>query len=80
MTTIGPLAVPGYHVGDARELLRKLPDESVNCCVTSPPYWALRSYLPGRVVLRSDLTDAEIASVLAELATLGVSHIGDDET
>lgn len=24
--------------------LRKLPDESVNCCVTSPPYWGLRDY------------------------------------
>jgi DNA modification methylase len=24
--------------------LAKLPDESVNCCVTSPPYWGLRDY------------------------------------
>ena len=24
--------------------LRDLPDESVNCCVTSPPYYALRDY------------------------------------
>ena len=24
--------------------LRELPDESVNCCVTSPPYYALRDY------------------------------------
>ena len=30
--------------GDARELLKTLPDESVNCCVTSPPYWGLRDY------------------------------------
>jgi DNA modification methylase len=30
--------------GDALEELRKLPDESVNCCVTSPPYWGLRDY------------------------------------
>jgi DNA modification methylase len=26
--------------------LRQLPAESVQCCVTSPPYWGLRSYLP----------------------------------
>jgi DNA modification methylase len=37
-----------YHVeqGDARESLRKMPEASVHCCVTSPPYYALRSYLP----------------------------------
>ena len=31
-------------VGDAMQELGKLPDESVHCCVTSPPYWGLRSY------------------------------------
>jgi DNA modification methylase len=30
--------------GDALTELRKLPDESVHCCVTSPPYWGLRDY------------------------------------
>ena len=30
--------------GDALEVLRTLPDESVHCCVTSPPYWSLRDY------------------------------------
>ena len=30
--------------GDALTELRKLPDESVQMCVTSPPYWGLRSY------------------------------------
>jgi len=30
--------------GDALEVLRGLPDESVHCCVTSPPYWGLRDY------------------------------------
>ena len=31
-------------VGDALEQLRELPDESVHCVVTSPPYWGLRAY------------------------------------
>lgn len=31
-------------LGDVREALRQLPDESVNCVVTSPPYWGLRDY------------------------------------
>ncbi len=30
--------------GDALAVLRGLPDESVQCCVTSPPYWGLRDY------------------------------------
>ncbi len=30
--------------GDALETLRGLPPESVQCCVTSPPYWGLRDY------------------------------------
>jgi DNA modification methylase len=32
--------------GDAWQLARTLPDASVQCIVTSPPYWGLRSYLP----------------------------------
>jgi DNA modification methylase len=32
------------HVGDARDCLRELPDASVHCVVTSPPYWGLRDY------------------------------------
>jgi DNA modification methylase len=31
-------------IGDVRERLKELPDQSVNCCVTSPPYWGLRDY------------------------------------
>jgi len=31
-------------LGDCLEMLRTLPDESVHCCVTSPPYWNLRDY------------------------------------
>lgn len=30
--------------GDALSSLRTIPDESVQCCVTSPPYWSLRDY------------------------------------
>jgi site-specific DNA-methyltransferase (cytosine-N4-specific) len=32
------------HQGDALEVLRTLPAESVQTCVTSPPYWGLRDY------------------------------------
>ncbi|MDR0692557.1 MAG: site-specific DNA-methyltransferase [Prevotellaceae bacterium] len=30
--------------GDALAVLRTLPDNSVDCCVTSPPYYGLRDY------------------------------------
>lgn len=33
--------------GDCLKILRRLPDESVQCCVTSPPYWGLRDYGTG---------------------------------
>lgn len=32
------------HQGDALAVLKTLPEESVHCCVTSPPYWGLRDY------------------------------------
>lgn len=30
--------------GDALSVLARLPDESVQCVITSPPYWGLRDY------------------------------------
>lgn len=36
--------------GDALTELRKLPNESVDCCITSPPYYALRDYGTGKWV------------------------------
>lgn len=33
-----------FYCGDALQVLRKLPEESVHCCITSPPYWGLRDY------------------------------------
>jgi DNA modification methylase len=30
--------------GDCLEVLKILPSESVDCCITSPPYWGLRDY------------------------------------
>ena len=33
--------------GDCIDVLKKLSSGSVQCCVTSPPYFGLRAYLPG---------------------------------
>jgi DNA modification methylase len=46
VTDLGTFQPNSYMVGDCRELLRQLPDECIDCVVTSPPYWGLRSYLP----------------------------------
>ena len=32
------------HVNDALELLKTMDSSSIQCCVTSPPYWGLRDY------------------------------------
>ena len=40
------MILPRKILGDAREGLKTLADASVHCCVTSPPYWRLRAYLP----------------------------------
>ena len=32
------------YVGDARDVLAGMPDESADCIVTSPPYWGKRDY------------------------------------
>lgn len=32
------------ELGDARTIMATLPADSVDCCITSPPYWGLRDY------------------------------------
>lgn len=32
------------YLGDSLEVLKGFPDESIDCCVTSPPYYGLRDY------------------------------------
>lgn len=52
--------------GDALTVLRTLPDELVNCCVTSPPYWGLRDYgVPGQLGLEK--TPEEYTAKMVEI-------------
>jgi len=42
--------------GDVRAALARVPDESVQCAVTSPPYWGLRDYgISGQIGLEETL-------------------------
>jgi len=42
------------YCGNTLEVLKTFPSESINCCVTSPPYWALRDYGTDGVVWDGD--------------------------
>lgn len=35
---------PYFEIGDSLNVLSKLPEESVDFCMTSPPYWGKREY------------------------------------
>jgi len=51
--------------GDCRTLLPTLPAESVQCVVTSPPYWGLRDYgVEGQIGLEST-PEAYLATIVA---------------
>lgn len=55
--------------GDNREVLAAMPAESVDCIVTSPPYWGLRDYgVAGQIGLEASVPDyaRTLVSVFAE--------------
>jgi len=52
--------------GGCLDVLRSMPDESVNCCITSPPYWGLRDYgVTGQLGLEK--TPEEYVAKLVEI-------------
>ncbi len=56
--------------GDCRAVLKGLPDQSVHCCVTSPPYFGLRDYgHVGQIGLEAtpDAYVSELVAVFAEV-------------
>lgn len=74
------------YQGDSLEVLKTFPDKSVDCVVTSPPYWSLRNYgVDGQLGLEShyreyisklcDIFD-EVHRVLKETGTIWV-NLGD---
>ncbi len=79
-------SVASVMVGDCLASLATLPDASINCCVTSPPYYGLRDYgvdgqigleeSPDAYVARLVEVFREIRRVLTDDGTLWV-NIGD---
>ena len=72
--------------GDCLEEIKKLPDQSVQCCVTSPPYYGLRDYgvdgqigleeTPEEYVEKLVIIFREVRRVLKDDGTLWL-NIGD---
>jgi DNA modification methylase len=72
--------------GDCREVLAGLPEQSVHCCVTSPPYFGLRDYgvdgqigleqTPAEFVDQLVLVFREVRRVMREDGTLWL-NLGD---
>jgi hypothetical protein len=61
-----------YIIGDTREVTASLPDNSVDLILTSPPFLALRSYLPDdhphkAQEIGSEATPADFLDVLLDL-------------
>jgi DNA modification methylase len=74
------------YTGDALKVLQTLPDKSVSCGVTSPPYYGLRDYgvngqigreaTPEQYIERLVAVFHEFKRVLSDNGTLWV-NIGD---
>ena len=58
--------------GDCRDVLATLPPGEFHTCVTSPPYFGLRSYDEDAVTIDPALDDKTRAWLLAELERRGV--------
>lgn len=75
--------------GDAEFLLQSITPSSIQCCITSPPYWGLRDYgIAGQIGAEMVLDDylsklvrifAEVRRVLTDDGTLWL-NIGDSYT
>ena len=63
-------------VGDALDRLRELPDNSVHCVVTSPPYWGLRAYQGEDGMIGLEETFDEHLNNLLAVFRDGVSSYG----
>ena len=73
--------------GDVRQVLSELEPESVQCVVTSPPYWGLRDYgsdgqlgleaTPDRYIDNMVAVFREVKRVLRKYGTVWL-NIGDN--
>jgi hypothetical protein len=60
---------PLLMLGDVLEVMKELPSDSFDCCMTSPPYWGKREYDAGGIGLESDFNTYvdNLCSVFSEV-------------
>ena len=54
------------YIGSCLEVLKTFPDESIDMCITSPPYWGLRDYDDSRQLGQEDHPE-QFVSKLTEI-------------
>lgn len=64
-----PDCSPWFLCGECRKILRGLPEESVDCAMTSPPYWGHRQYAAKGIGQEPEFDQyvRDLAAVCAEL-------------
>src|ERR1044072_4305652 len=67
------------YQGDVRDVLPELPSDSVDCIVTSPPYWGLRDYGTASWSGGSEDCDHKAPPARRAESPLGAFHGGSDE-
>ncbi|MBA7569189.1 hypothetical protein ES708_10927 [subsurface metagenome] len=77
-------------IGDSRKVLSEIPDNTFQCCITSPPYWGLRDYgIEGQIGAENIINDyiEDLVSIFSEvrrtlkddgtpIKSLGLSPVG----
>ena len=65
----GPRHLPLLVAGGALQVLRQIPSDMFDCCMTSPPYWGKREYSDGGIGLESCHLDfvANVCAVCLEI-------------
>lgn len=60
---------PLFFCGDSRQVLQALPDETIDFCMTSPPYWGQRQYGSGGIGLEKSPQDyiTQLAEICQEI-------------
>ena len=60
---------PLFLCGDALHVLRELQSKSIDCCMTSPPYWGHRQYATTGIGLEDDFRRyvRDLAAICAEV-------------
>lgn len=60
---------PLLILGDALAVLQQLPNDSIDCCMTSPPYWGQRQYAHDGIGLEKEYTDyiSNVVTIFAQV-------------